>query len=286
MLELAGFRRFDFHPGLFAVEAIEHADDQRQEHAPAEPAGREKEGRAPRRHVGEPGQLIRRNARPAKVRDEKILDRPVDERGEIELPFLGGSQEETLRAFLLVGTRGRKPIGMQSATKRNQVPVAAREIDRADFSRVDFFGQRFLEERSCPLRCEQRRAAEEAATCFPHTFEQRLKICGRRGIDQHAARILLVEQLQEPGIKDAIAGENEGEVIFVRPFFLFGGAAKLEREPGAIVRRPGEMLRQRFRRGRKHRSLSLGQGAAIAGATAPATKPRTLRSALPGPRPG
>ena len=55
LLELSEFRRFDFHPGLFAIEAVEHADDEREDRSPAETSSGKKEGRTPGSNVGSGG---------------------------------------------------------------------------------------------------------------------------------------------------------------------------------------------------------------------------------------
>ena len=55
MLELSEFRCFDFHPGLFAIEAVEHADEEREDRSPAETSSGKKEGRTPGSNVGNGG---------------------------------------------------------------------------------------------------------------------------------------------------------------------------------------------------------------------------------------
>ena len=55
MFELSRFGGLDFHPGLFAIEAIEDADGEREDRSPAETSGGEKERRSPGDDVGHNG---------------------------------------------------------------------------------------------------------------------------------------------------------------------------------------------------------------------------------------
>jgi hypothetical protein len=69
----------------------------------------------------------------------------------------------------------------------------------------------------------------------------------RRGIDQGGGAILLIEQLQEPGIKDPVPCDNQNPTGIVRPVFR-RARADIERNFSAIRRGPGEVLRDQHRR--------------------------------------
>ena len=255
---------------------------------PRLPVAKEKR-RSPGHDVRHGGQLVRRDRGPAEIRDKKVFDRRVHHRRQIQRALLRGIEQDALSVLLLPGTLSGEPVGSQRPPQRGEVPVARSDIDRRDLSCSNLVLQRFLQgsgRRWRRLRLEQSRSAQSTADRLRLGSDQRLQARRRRGIDQGGGGILLIQQLQKPGIEDPVPGDNQNPAG-VRPVCIcWRAAGRYRAQPRRDLATAGRGAAQSGPASRRELSLSLGQAAATAAAAARARKYRRSRPACPGSRRG
>ena len=182
--------------------------------------------------------------------------------GKSRDPFLRGIQQHALRDLLAARARAQE-------TSRAADPGASDAKTpgtRGDVQRLGYDPPRYRREEL--QQTHRRDAASSRATTARrhrdgrgsfsvHPDHQSFQFCRRRRINQYGGRVLFVEELEQPGIEDGIAPDNQDVLGIVRPDFgnllhvdgTGGARADIDRNLGAIRRGLREVLREKVRRG-------------------------------------
>ena len=89
MLPFAARCRLNLNPGEFAIQTIDHAEDQRDDETSGEMAGCETDCPENPEQKAKHSDLIGRNACPAQMGDDECFDRRMYIGGNIERAILG-----------------------------------------------------------------------------------------------------------------------------------------------------------------------------------------------------
>jgi len=126
----AELRRLDFNAGLFAIDAVEHANNQRKHNAGGEMAAPEENRYDGRNGGGEKRDLHRCDRRPAKPRHEPRFDRTVNDRRKIPRAVLCGIEKKSFRASMRPRVFGSgKPDWPQITPQRGDITRFSLDID-------------------------------------------------------------------------------------------------------------------------------------------------------------
>ncbi len=201
MFPLAARGRFNFDARNFAIQSVEHAENQRDAQAGQKVTVQERQGGQRAEEKPENCDLVRRDFEPAQARDDGGLDRRVHVGGKIERAFLRRIQHRMLnhRARFRCDAQAH---GRDLPAHRFDVSRLGRAIDAGDRSALDRARDdlaHILVVRTSVEKGGRKAPQSACARFFP----------ARRGIDQCGIAVIRYQRGQQPAVAIDVARNNE-----------------------------------------------------------------------------
>src|ERR1043166_2325109 len=137
MFPLAALGHFDFDAGLFPIQSINDAKNERSEDSESDTANCECDGRAAPDDKAHNRNLVWRDLRFAKKRDDCGFDRRVDVSGQVQRSFLCGIKNDALSPTAILLQRRTKTEWPHAPTHADDVIICLSRIDDVDLTDVD-----------------------------------------------------------------------------------------------------------------------------------------------------